>query len=281
MGRTICLGELLLGTEGTALFRHLIDCDQDFADGRVRALRRLIEHYDEPRFSFGIEVPELDVATGYTAWAPIYDTMENGLIQAEEPLVESVTGKLPPGRALDAACGTGRHAARLAADGHDVVGIDATPAMLDIARTRAPSAEFRLGDLTALPVDDGSFDLAICALALAHLPDPAPAIAELARVVRPGGRIVLTDAHPTFVTIQGQATFPTPGGLAFVRNYPIKFGTYLASFRSCGLAVVDCLEGALGEQDFSRGLFAEAADAAAALFDGVPVALLWALEKPA
>ena len=149
MGRTICLGELLLGTEGTALFRHLIDCDQEFANARVLALRQLIEHFDEPRFSFGIEVPELDVETGYTAWEPVYDTMENGLIKAEQPLVESVTRELPLGRALDAACGTGRHAARLAAAGHDVVGIDATPAMLDIARTRAPNAEFRLGDLTA------------------------------------------------------------------------------------------------------------------------------------
>jgi SAM-dependent methyltransferase len=280
MGRTICLRELLLGTEGTALFRHLIDCDQAFAHARVDSIRRLIEHFDEPRFAFGIEVPELDVATGYTAWAPIYDTMENGLIAAEEPLVDSVTRELPIGRALDAACGTGRHAARLAAAGHETVGIDATPAMLDIARTRVPGAEFRLGDLTTLPVEDAGFDFAICALALAHLRDPAPAIAELARAVRPGGRIVLTDAHPTFVTIQGQATFPTPGGLAFVRNHPIMIGAYLAAFRACGLTVLDCLEGSL-VTDFSQGMFAEAADAAAALFDGVPVALVWSLEKPA
>jgi ubiquinone/menaquinone biosynthesis C-methylase UbiE len=280
MGRTICLGELLLGTEGTALFRHLIDCDQEFADARVDAMRRLIERFDEPRYAFGIEVPELDVAAGYTAWAPIYDTMENGLIAAEEPLVESVTLDLPIGRALDAACGTGRHAARLAAAGHETVGIDATPAMLDVARTRAPDADFRPGDLTALPVDDAAFDFAICALALAHLPDPAPAVAELARAVRPGGRIVLTDAHPTFVLIQGQATFPTAGGLAFVRNHPIMIGAYLAMFRACGLTVVDCREGALAV-DFSRGLFAEAADAATALFDRIPVALVWSLEKPA
>jgi ubiquinone/menaquinone biosynthesis C-methylase UbiE len=166
------------------------------------------------------------------------------------------------------------------AAGHETVGIDATPAMLDIARTRAPGAQFRLGDLTALPVGDADFDFAICALALAHLRDPAPAIAELARAVRPGGRIVLTDAHPTFVTIQGQATFPTPGGLAFVRNHPVMIGAYLAAFRASGLTVLDCLEGSL-VTDFSQGMFAEAADAATALFEGVPVALVWSLEKPA
>jgi ubiquinone/menaquinone biosynthesis C-methylase UbiE len=280
MGRTICLRELLLGVEGAALFRHLVDCDQEFAEARIDGLRRLLARFDEPQLAFGIEVPELDVATGYTSWAPIYDTMDNALIATEEPLVDALTRDLPIGRALDVACGTGRHAARLAAAGHATVGIDATPAMLDLARKRAPGADFRLGDFTALPVDDGTFDLAICALALAHLRDPAPAIAEIARAVRPGGRVVLTDAHPTFVLIQGQAMFPTPGGLAFVRNHPVPIGTYLAAFRACGLTVLDCLEEAMAA-DFSQGLFAEARDAATALFEGIPIALVWSLQKAA
>jgi ubiquinone/menaquinone biosynthesis C-methylase UbiE len=280
MGRTICLRELLLGVEGAALFRHLVDCDQEFAEARIDGLRRLLARFDEPQLAFGIEVPELDVATGYTSWAPIYDTMDNALIATEEPLVDALTRDLPIGRALDVACGTGRHAARLAAAGHATVGIDATPAMLDLARKRAPGADFRLGDFTALPVDDGTFDLAICALALAHLRDPAPAIAEIARAVRPGGRVVLTDAHPTFVLIQGQAMFPTPGGLAFVRNHPVPIGTYLAAFRACGLTVLDCLEEATAA-DFSQGLFAEARDAATALFEGIPIALVWSLQKAA
>ena len=280
MGRTICLGELLLGVEGAALFRHLLDCDQDFADARVDGLRTLLARFDEPQLSFRAEVPELDVETGYTAWAPVYDTIENGLIAAEEPLVDSLIRDLPIGRALDVACGTGRHAARLAAAGHETVGIDATPAMLDIARARAPDVDFRVGEFAALPVDDASFDLAICALALAHLRDPAPAITEIARAVRPGGRVVLTDAHPTFALIQGQAIFPTEKGLAFVRNYPIMIGTYLAAFRGCGLTVLDCLEAPL-VADFTQGLFAGASDAAAAFWDGIPGALVWSLERGA
>jgi ubiquinone/menaquinone biosynthesis C-methylase UbiE len=272
--------ELLLGVEGGALFRHIVDCDQEFADARVEALRRLLARFDEPQLAFGLEVPELDVEAGYTAWAPIYDTMDNGLIDTEEPLVDALTRDLPVGRALDVACGTGRHAARLAAAGHETVGIDATPAMLDLARKRAPDVDFRVGDFTALPVDDGSFDFAICALALAHLPDPTPAIAEIARAVRPGGRVVLTDAHPTFVAIQGQALFPTPDGLAFVRNHPVSMGTYLATFRASRLTVLDCIEAPM-VADFSRGLFAEARDAATALYDGIPIALVWSLEKAA
>jgi ubiquinone/menaquinone biosynthesis C-methylase UbiE len=206
--------------------------------------------------------------------------MENGLIDTEEPLVARLTRDLPPGRALDVACGTGRHAARLAAAGHETVGIDATPAMLDVARTRVPGAEFREADFTDLPFDDATFDLAICALALAHLPDPSPAIAEIARVVRPGGRVVLTDAHPTFVMIQGEAMFPTPDGLAFVRNHPVALRTYLAAFRASGLTVLDCLEQPL-DIDFSRGLFAGARDAATAFWDGMPGLLAWSLERAA
>ena len=132
-------------------------------------------------------MPELDVATGYTAWAPIYDTMENGLIAAEEPLVDSVTRELPIGRALDAACGTGRHASRLAAAATRPTASTPRPRCSMSHCDRVPGAEFRLGDLTALPVDDAGFDFAICALTLAHLRDPAPAIAELAPRSGPAG----------------------------------------------------------------------------------------------
>ncbi len=280
MARTVRLGELLLATEGAALFRRLLDCSDEFAHDRVEAMRRLLANFDEPPLSFAAEVPELSVADGYTAWARVYDDMENALIRAEEQLVESLTRDLPVGRALDAACGTGRHAARLADAGHETVGIDATPAMLEVARERAPGVDFRLGDLAELPLDDESFDFAICALALAHFEDPSPAISELARVVRPGGRVVLTDAHPTFVLIQGQALFPTPGGFAFVRNYPVSLGRYLGAFRESRLAVLDCLEAPM-VSDFTTGLFAGAADAAHALMDDIPGALVWSLEKTA
>ncbi len=166
----------------------------------------------------------------------------------------------------------------MAIAGHVTTGIDVTREMLEIARRRVPSADFRVGELEALPVDDAVFDFAICALALTHLGDPAPAIRELARVVRPGGRVVVTDAHPMFVAIQGQAMLPTGSGLAFVRIYPHLHSTYLQAFRASGLVVADCLEAPM-ETDFTAGLFAGAADAAQALWDGIPVALVWSLER--
>lgn len=279
MGRHVRLRELYLGTEGAALFRRLLDCDDEFAHERVHHLRLLAEQLDDANLAQGIDVPELDINTGYAAWAPTYDTMPNGLIRAEEELVQAATTDLQVGRALDVACGTGRHASWLCAAGHTTMGIDATPEMLDIAEKRVPDAKFRLGDFNRLPVEDNTFDFAICALALAHAQDPTVGIREIARVVRPGGRIVLTDAHPTFVLIQGQALFPHQGGLAFIRNYAHLHGTYLRAFRDLGLQVIDCLEAPM-EADFTQGMFAEVADAATALWDGIPAALLWSLRKP-
>ena len=82
---------------------------------------------------------------------------------------------------------------------------------------------------------------------------------------------MLTDAHPTFVLIQGQAVFPTEAGLAFVRNYPHLHGTYLAAFRAAGLEVLECLEAPF-ESDFTTGMFAEASAAAQAFWHDIPAA---------
>ena len=277
MGRYVRLAELLVGTEGTALFRHLLDCDDDFATRRLAGLRRQLALLDAPD-ALGVEVPELDVDTGYDAWASNYDTIDNALIRAEEPLVERALTDVPVGRALDAACGTGRHAARLVAAGHVTIGVDRSPAMLTAAREKVPQAEFRTGDLTALPLDDASVDVAVCSLALTHLPDLAPAVAELARVVTPGGRVVLSDAHPTFVLVQGQALFPVDGGFAFVRNHVHLHSAYLTAFAAHGLSVRRCSEAPM-EADWSKTLFAGAAEAAEALWAAIPVVLVWDLAR--
>jgi 2-polyprenyl-3-methyl-5-hydroxy-6-metoxy-1,4-benzoquinol methylase len=279
MGRHVRLGELLLGLEGAALLRNVLDGDDDFVARRVEALRRILDEGDSGPLGLGSHVPELDPLEGYAAWAPIYDAMENAMIRAEEPIVHRVFGAVPPGDALDAACGTGRHAAALVAAGHRTVGVDQSDDMLAVARAKVTEADFRVADVTALPFDDGTFDLAVCALALTHLADPTSAVAELARVVRPGGTVVLSDAHPTFVSVQGQALFPVGDGFAYVRNHVHRHSTYLAAFAAAGLAVMGCDEPPL-QGDFSTGLMAGAAEAAEALWADMPIALVWTLVRP-
>ena len=91
---------------------------------------------------------------------------------------------------LDLACGTGDLCRELAAAGHRAVGFDFSHGMLRAARTEAPLVE---ADILRLPVRDGSADGATCGFALRNVVSLADLFAELARVVRPGGRISLLE----------------------------------------------------------------------------------------
>ncbi|MGD9903124.1 MAG: ArsR/SmtB family transcription factor [Vicinamibacterales bacterium] len=102
-------------------------------------------------------------------------------------------------RVGDLGCGTGQLSALLAPHVGAVVAVDGSADMLLAARARLadqPNVEVRRGALEALPIDDGQLDVAILALVLHHLPDPARAIAEAARVLAPGGRLLVVDMLP-------------------------------------------------------------------------------------
>jgi ubiquinone/menaquinone biosynthesis C-methylase UbiE len=100
------------------------------------------------------------------------------------------------GRVLEVAIGTGLNLPHYPADA-TITGIELSPAMLAIARQRATSlsldADLREGDAEHLPFGDASFDTAVCALSLCTIPRPAAAIAEMRRVLVPGGHLLLLD----------------------------------------------------------------------------------------
>jgi SAM-dependent methyltransferase len=102
----------------------------------------------------------------------------------------------PGERWLEAACGPGVVTRALAPRAGSVVGVDLTPKMVELARREAATldnVEFAIGDATALGAADGSFDGALARFTLHHVPVPARLVEELARVVRPGGAVVLAD----------------------------------------------------------------------------------------
>ena len=97
-------------------------------------------------------------------------------------------------RALDSGTGAGTLALALAPLVREVVGVDIVPELLERARKGAPeNVTFVEGDATNLPFDSGSFDLACTRRTLHHIAHPEPAIAELARVTAPGGRVFVDD----------------------------------------------------------------------------------------
>lgn len=105
-------------------------------------------------------------------------------------------GSRARGRVLEVAIGTGRSLG-FYDRGIRLVGVDLAPAMLDVARSRAAElgldVELIEGDAERLPFDDASFDTVVSELALCSVPNPAQAISEMARVLRPGGSLLLLD----------------------------------------------------------------------------------------
>jgi demethylmenaquinone methyltransferase/2-methoxy-6-polyprenyl-1,4-benzoquinol methylase len=96
-------------------------------------------------------------------------------------------------RALDLACGTGDIAFAVAAKGARTVGLDITPRMLRLARRKSNAVGLVAGDMTSLPFRSASFDLVTTGYGLRNVPDLGAAIDEIARVVRPGGRLLSLD----------------------------------------------------------------------------------------
>jgi SAM-dependent methyltransferase len=99
---------------------------------------------------------------------------------------------------LDVACGAGHAAEQAAEHVRQVVGIDLTPALLEVGAERMRNAGIdnvllQQGDAMALPFLDGSFDVVVCRSSLHHFPEPKAAVTEMARVCRPGGRVVISD----------------------------------------------------------------------------------------
>jgi SAM-dependent methyltransferase len=285
----------LLGLEGIALLRSFTgEHDRAFVDARLAEVRRLLA--DRTLADGAVEVARLDTREGYGVWSRTYDG-PNPAFDYDGPMIDGIAGGMPPGVALDAACGTGRLAALLAGHGHRVLGVDSSPDMLAQAREKVPGGDFRAGDLHRLPVDDGAVDLVTCSLALTHVPDLGPVLAEFARVLRPGGHVVLCDLHPEQVAVgmipSVRRADGTPGR---VTSYVHRPGDYLRAALAAGLRVRACQEPGTREAPPATPVPPPATDpgpwdvwpwslcdllpeAARATFAGVPVMILWHFQR--
>jgi SAM-dependent methyltransferase len=102
----------------------------------------------------------------------------------------------PAERMLDIACGTGNAALVAHRGGAVVTGLDASPRLLEVARTRVPGAEFVHGNAAQLPFDDDQFDVVASVFGVIFARPAERVVAEIARVLRPGGRAVITTWPP-------------------------------------------------------------------------------------
>jgi len=187
----------------------------------------------------------VSAAEGYQLWADTWDSTPSPIVAVEERVLRSWIAALRPRRVVDVGCGTGRWTARLGA-----IGIDASPAMLSVAAGK-PGLRGRLAvaDAAALPLATGCCDMALCALTLGHVRDRAAAMGELARIVEPGGTLLLTDFHPAAAAQGWRRTFRREGVVYELENHP-----YLVDeLPTPGLALDGCIEATIGEPE--RPLF--------------------------
>jgi ubiquinone/menaquinone biosynthesis C-methylase UbiE len=232
----------LLGLEGIALLRAFAgEYDRDFTMARFAEIRALLDSVEE--LGDGATVDAIPTTEGYGSWAEFYDEPGNQLIELEQPIVREIVDGLPAGVALDAACGTGRHSAYLASRGHTVIGVDSSPAMLERARAKVPGGAFHVADLHELPLPDDHVDLVVCALALMHVPDIEPVLAELVRVLRPGGSLVISDWR----IVIGDSGLPLikarpDGSPGYMPTLSRRTSEYLAAALPLGLHARRCEE---------------------------------------
>ena len=180
------------------------------AAGAVAGVRHILGGHSGRRVPGGILIGD----------AALYDTLSHRLLLGSlfGRIAADVATVAPDGaRVLEVGCGPGHLSIRLARQhGLDVTGLDLDPAMIERARANADRPgdggerrpSFLVGDVASLAFPDGSFDLVVSTLSMHHWADPTAGLAEIGRVLRPGGRALVWDLRPGVVPFHRQVPDP-------------------------------------------------------------------------
>jgi 2-polyprenyl-3-methyl-5-hydroxy-6-metoxy-1,4-benzoquinol methylase len=202
------------------------------ADPKARAI--LTHSEQAPRFAEAYARAALD---------PFSSCFTYSRLQLDSWLARLIPAAQPGQRLLDVGCGTGEQLLAMARRGYEVAGLDGSAEMLQHARAANPGVTLELGDVEHLPYADGSFDVALCVEVLRYLPQEAPVLREMARVLKPGGICVAT-ATPLlnlngYWLVNRLASALRPKGLTPLRQYFTTPGALERAARSAGFEDVE------------------------------------------
>jgi len=193
----------------------------------------------------GRGVPVLPSVDAYHRWAAAYPpAAHNALMQAEEAALIALLPDMTGAAILDLASGTGRYSRLVRERGVGrVLAADNSPAMLHAGVAAGALTQPVLAALTALPFAAGMYDGVICGLALGHLPAIGGALAEIGRVLRPGGWALVSDVHPDLFSAGRaqhpvQRTFTAVGRTYAVEHYVHSAAAYATAGAAAGLRLV-------------------------------------------
>ena len=197
-----------------------------------------------------------NVKAGYDRWAAVYDTNGNPMQALEWHAVSNLFGSVAGLSVLDLGCGTGRHALHLANNGAIVTGLDFSDGMLTEARQKpgADEVTFLSHDLhEPLPFDDHGFDLVFSGLVLEHLKDLELFFQEIHRVLKSGGRVIVSAMHPAMFLRGSQARFtdPTSGDLVQPGSIDHKLGDMVMAAVGAGFTL-DAIDEHSPDTDFVK-----------------------------
>lgn len=186
----------------------------------------------------------------YRLWAPAWESDPSAVVALESrfltPWLTGLSGKV----LVDLSCGTGRWLTFAQSRGAEVLGFDLCHEMLVEARKKdGLSGKLALADTRRLPLPDRCADVVLCALALGHMAPLESAIVELARLVRPGGTLLMSDFHPDAIERGWKRTFRSGG-----QSYEIETSRYTTeSLIECatggGLILEEMIEPGFGEPE--------------------------------
>ena len=182
----------------------------------------------------------LSAREAYARWASTYET-ETAISFLENLVVAGLAGPTIDGCVLDVGCGTGRRLQSIHAFGVDV--------SIEMLRRAHSSAIVAASDARALPFRDAAFDVVWCRLMIGHLPAIAPAYSELARVVRVGGTVIVSDLAPDAARAGHQRTFRGSDGVVReVEHFVHDTDAQIAAARAARLDVVAHRTGFVGPE---------------------------------
>jgi ubiquinone/menaquinone biosynthesis C-methylase UbiE len=200
---------------------------------------------------------QVSALEGHRNWAASYDAGPNPLLALETRLLLERLSPLPACRFLDVACGTGRWMQLFQACRSQVFGVDFCPEMLlEAARKPGLAGCLGLADASRIPIADGSADLTLCSFALGYFETPHPVIAEMARVSRKGGRVVVSDLHPRALAAGWTRSFRSDGQIYEIDHHLHTIATWVAAAQSASLTLDWCLEASFAEPE--RTIFCDA-----------------------
>ena len=176
----------------------------------------------------------------YQDWAEIYDSNANRTRDLDALVLRSAELPLDGAQVIEIGAGTGKNTTYLAERAGRVLALDLSSAMLDKARARLSADHVRFAEhdiTTPWPAENAGTDLVVGNLVLEHIEDLAPVFAEIARVLKPGGTVFLSELHPERQARGSQAQFEKNGEAALVEAYVHTVSEYVTQAETAGLTL--------------------------------------------